>query len=745
MKKIWLSCFLIALLGNTVLEAQTLIRVLNKETNQPVPYATVSLENIKSHEKSGAITSEKGEIIRQLKGATIIKISSVGYLQAIDTIQNVAEKDIFLTPSDILTDEVVVTASAKPQLRDKSIYKIDVISNAKIRERAAVNVEDLLSTQPGIRVEQNGTLGSSVRIQGLSGEQVKILIDGVPVIGRVNGNIDLNQLNLQNADHVEIIEGPMSVIYGSDAMGGLINIITKDNSKESINGSTDLYYETIGKYNISLQASAHKSPHTITLSGSRNFFQGAALEGDPVRVQTWKPRLQYNFDANYLYSKNTTRFKYSFSLFNEEYQILGSPRKDSIPVQTDSTLIYHAIANDAINITRRIVNKVEFSKTLKNNTINFAGAYSAFWRSLNTYKNDLTLLQKTMEGVANQDTQKISSVLVRGIWSNSAIRKVEFYGGTELNYDHAVDKADFGTKKMIDFAGFINIKYTPFKSFSFQPGIRFIYNSLFQAPIVYAMNTKYQPNQKWSVRLSYAKGFRSPSLKELYFKYTQLDHQVYGNPNLKPEYSKNLSTAVSYSTPVNNIIIGANLSGFYNQMKDKIDYLQDPSNELKATLINLPIDLYKNFGGNLQLTMQILQHLTIDAGMGITAVSTLKNSSDYNYSKNYTGSLNYQNTRYLFSVSLNYKYYGNFVIYSAQLMNDGTLNVTNEAIAGGYHDMEAMLNKQLLKKRIDLGMGVKNIFNNTRVNLVSNSTTGGSAGLVGYGRSYFVKFTYRLK
>jgi outer membrane receptor for ferrienterochelin and colicin len=180
-------------------------------------------------------------------------------------------------------------------------------------------------------------------------------------------------------------------------------------------------------------------------------------------------------------------------------------------------------------------------------------------------------------------------------------------------------------------------------------------------------------------------------------------------------------------------------------MKDKIDYLQDPSNELKATLINLPIDLYKNFGGNLQLNMQILQHLTIDAGMGITAVSTLKNSSDYNYSKNYTGSLNYRNIRYLFSVSVNYKYYGNFVIYSAQLMNDGTLNVTNEAIAGGYHDMEALLNKQLLNKRIDLGIGVKNIFNNTRVNLVSNSTTGGSAGLVGYGRSYFVKFTYRLK
>jgi outer membrane receptor for ferrienterochelin and colicins len=733
---------MISLLGNSVLEAQALIRVLNKETGEAVPYATISFENIYSHEKTGAITNEKGELVRTLKGATIVKISSVGYIQTTDTIQHESQKVIFLTPSDVMTDEVVVTASAKPLLRDKSIYKIDVISNAKIRERAAVNLADLLSTQPGIRVEQNGSLGSSVRIQGLSGEQVKILIDGVPVIGRVNGNIDLNQLNLQNADHVEIIEGPMSVIYGSDAMGGLINIITKDNSKESYNGSADLYYETIGKYNVSLQASAHKNASTIALSGSRNFFQGAALDGDPVRVQTWKPRLQYNFDGSYVYSKNSTRFKYSLSLFHEEYQILGSPRKDSIPIQTDSTLIYHAIANDAINISRRTVNKVEYSKNLKNNTINFAGAYSTFWRSLNTYKNDLTLLQKTMEGVANQDTQKISSVLVRGIWSNTAIKKVEIYGGTELNYDHAVDKTDFGTKEMIDVAGFINLKYSPFKSFSFQPGIRFIYNSLFDSPVVYALNAKYQPNKKWALRLSYAKGFRSPSLKELYFKYTQLDHQVYGNPDLKAEYSKNLSTAVSYSIPMKNTVIGVNLSGFYNQMKDKIDYLQDPSNELKATLINLPIDLYKNFGGNLGLNLQILQQFTI---AGLTAVSTLKNTKDYNYSKSYTGSLNYLNRRYLFSISVNYKYYGNFVIYSAQLMNDGTLNVTNEAIAGGYHDMEALINKQLLDKRIDLGAGVKNIFNNTRVDIAGNSTTGGSAGLVGYGRTYFVKFTYRIK
>jgi outer membrane receptor for ferrienterochelin and colicins len=297
---------------------------------------------------------------------------------------------------------------------------------------------------------------------------------------------------------------------------------------------------------------------------------------------------------------------------------------------------------------------------------------------------------------------------------------------------------------MTDIAGFINLKYSPFQSISFQPGVRLIYNSLFSTPVVYALNIKYQPDKKWAARLSYAKGFRSPSLKELYFKYTQLDHMVYGNPLLKPEYSNNTSGSVSYTTPLGNKTLVISLSGFYNQIKNKIDYLQDPNNELKAQLINLPINLYKNFGGNLGLSLEVLQDLTIETGTGITAVSTLKNSSSFNYSENYTGSFIYHNTRSAYNIAVNYKYLGHFVIYSAQLMNDGTLSVTNEEIAGGYHNMDALISKQLYHNRIDIGVGAKNIFNNTRVNIPGNSTTGGSAGLVGYGRTYFIKFTFRF-
>ena len=148
--------------------------------------------------------------------------------------------------------------------------------------------------------------------------------------------------------------------------------------------------------------------------------------------------------------------------------------------------------------------------------------------------------------------------------------------------------------------------------------------------------------------MSFAKGYRSPSLKELYFKYTQLDHQVYGNPDLKAEYSYNLGSTLTYNGSVGRFPLSSNLSGFFNQTKNKIDYLQDPNNELKATLINLPINRYRNFGGNLTLSLQPVRQIIIEAGAGTTAVSTLKNNSSYNLSDSYTGSINYKNEKYLF-------------------------------------------------------------------------------------------------
>ncbi|MDZ7846145.1 MAG: TonB-dependent receptor plug domain-containing protein [Owenweeksia sp.] len=84
--------------------------------------------------------------------------------------------------------------------------------------------------------------------QGLSGAKIKILVDGVPVIGRLDGNIDISQINLSNIERVEIVEGPMSVQDGTDAVAGTINLITKKDFTAEIKGQpVNAYYETAGR------------------------------------------------------------------------------------------------------------------------------------------------------------------------------------------------------------------------------------------------------------------------------------------------------------------------------------------------------------------------------------------------------------------------------------------------------------------------------------------------------------------
>lgn len=739
--RIFLITLLLQIAG--LISSQVLIKVVDKKTSEPASFAGITFESLTDNKKSFVIANEKGEVKKKFQGKIKISVSLLGYQTAIDSIQAAGEYTIYLVPSSVELNEIVVTGSAKPISRDQSIFRIDMISNTQIKDRASTNLAEALDNQLSLRVEQNGTLGSSIRMQGLSGEQVKILVDGVPVIGRVNGNIDLDQINLQTTDHIEIIEGPMSVIYGSDAIGGVINLISRENNKDRFTAAVNAYYESIGKYNANFYTSYHFKKHTATFSASRNFFGGAALPGDPPRAETWKPYLQYNLDGSYIYTSENQRIKFSSSYFSEDYRILGAPRLDlDTSLSKNGTYYLKYIATDAVNLTTRFTNSLDYTLSMEKNTFNFLGAYSTFQRILNTYNNDLSDLEKTMKNVAGQDTQKESLAMVRATWSNTAIDHLQVLGGTDLNFDHAEDITDFGIKDISDLAAFLNLQYSPLDFLSLQPGIRVMRNSRFAAPFVYSFNVKYTADNRLSIRASYARGFRAPSLTELFFSFTELDHDVHGNPNLKPELSNNLNLSLNYKIVSDRSLENFSLSGFLNQLKNKIDYLTDPNNPLKATLINLPIDLYRNFGTNLEFNYQYKSLVFANLGAGYTAVSTLSNSASFFFSPNATANFSYKEIHSGVRLSVTYKYYGKFIEYTAEQQSDGKQDITSQAIAGGYHNLDAQISRPFIKGMIDLGIGLKNIFNNTVVPIADASNP--NAGLVGYGRSVFIKMSFNF-
>lgn len=136
--------------------------------------------------------------------------------------------DISVIENKVNLDEIVVTGQFSPQSVRNSVYKVKVINQTQIEAKGATTIQSILNTEVGIRMSNDMALGETdFEFMGMSGNNVKVLIDGVPMLDRLDKKQSLSQIDINQVERIEIIEGPMSVIYGSDALAGVINIITK--------------------------------------------------------------------------------------------------------------------------------------------------------------------------------------------------------------------------------------------------------------------------------------------------------------------------------------------------------------------------------------------------------------------------------------------------------------------------------------------------------------------------------------
>jgi len=635
-------------------------------------------------------------------------------------------------------NEVVVTAQFTPERADKSIYQVDVINSREMEIKAATNMSDLLKDEISMNVKQDGVLGTSLNVQGLSGENVKFLIDGVPLIGRMNGNFDLNQINLNNADHVEIIEGPLSVIYGSNALAGVVNIITKENKSASLSSTANAYLESVGIYNFDAAVALKKRRISAGISGGRYFFDGYSPPSDTGRSQLFKPRRQYFSDGYFTYSLENLKIKAGADYFNELLVDKGElqPR-------------YYETAFDSYFTTIRYSVRIEASwNLLKSWFLDMILAYSAYSRVKETYLKDLTTLQEIRtQDPEQQDTTRIKSVMGRlTLAKKTSGCKFNYQAGMDLTWESAYGKRILDHEQAIgDYAAFLSIKWDPVKSLSFQPGIRIIYNTNYQAPLVYAISGRWNFVKGCSLRLSWSKGFRAPSLKELYLSFVDANHEIFGNPGLKAETSNNVNASLQFSRETRKITWGLELSGFYNAIQNIITLAQVPgvSNDLEYTYVNL--DKYKTTGGQADVTVSLYPSLGLSAGIAETGIAMEmangNNTNGFIFSTDLNGNLSYRFAKPELTLGLIYKYTGK---QQQPYLNGDTLTL---GTIDGYNTLDVTATKGIWQNRIRLSCGVKNIFNNQVIPSAGlggggHGSSQGEGVAVGYGRTWFIKFSW---
>jgi outer membrane receptor for ferrienterochelin and colicins len=710
------------------------IKVIDEKSHEPIAFAHVCFEGLKSGAPKYSLTSIEGTVTNEVNEVSKLAISYMGYTTYTDTIHPGQSVEVELFPKLMNMDEVVITAQYTPERADKSIYKVDVINARQIEQKAATNMADLLKDQSTMQVTQQGVLGTSLRIQGMSGENVKFLQDGVPLIGRMNGNFDLNQINLFNVDHVEVIEGPMSVIYGSNALAGVINIITKENKTSFFNATASAYTESVGVYNFDGAVSVNRKKHGFSIDGGRNFFSGFSPV-DTSRSQTFKPRRQYFFDGYYTYTTNILKVKFSGDYFNElllDKGPLQSPYFETAFDNHFTTIRYSGRADASINLP-------------KSYFINILGSWSGYSRVRETfYKNLTTLNENVVPQSWAQDTTLISNLIARGTFAKSnPLQKFNFQGGFDISVESGTGEKIDGNKQDIgDYAAFLSLKWDPVKSLSIQPGIRVIYNTKYDAPLVYALSAKWNIVEPLNIRFSYSRGFRAPSIKELYLTFVDANHKVYGNPDLKAEQSNNFNLNINWAGETRKVAWSMDMTVFYNFIQNVI-LMAQTSNSLEYRYEN--VSLYKSTGVQFGCSYSVYPSFKLQLGIAETGITGSPDAAiaydPFKWSTEVTVSPSYRFIKPDITLSLYYKYTGS----APQLGFDE--KVLGWGWVDPYNTMDFTASKGFWNNRIRLSTGVKNIFNTTTIPSTGGGgahSGGGGSTNIGWGRTVFLKLSLQI-
>lgn len=711
----------------------TKVKVLDKLNNEPVPFANVIVTPLTNNTIiSSGVTDIDGNTVLQIENKSLIKATYVGYQTYIDTVEQSPSIKILLKPISYNVDEVVVTGQYGATTQDKSIYKVKVINSSEIQARGAVNLTDMLSTGLNFRVNQDNALGASIEMQGLGGEHIKYLIDGVPVIGREDGNIDPSQLNLQNVDHIEIVNGPMSVVYGSNALAGVINIITKPSDRLLYSSNLDAYYESVGVYNINMSASGRAKRNSFGITAGRNFFDGYQAPGTPWQAR-WKPKRQINLSGEYKYNWDNANVRLSTSYFNQEVRDNGQLIAPDYVTRIDK---YY--------FTNRFVTRADFQKYVNaNSLVKGLASYSAYSKIKNVYLNDLTTLNKKLTGF-DQDTTRFRDALLRLEYSHLNPEKVlGFQAGVDLNNESGYGKRIKDNEQSIgNYALFASLNYTPISTLIIQPGLRLLYNTDYKAPLIYSFNIKYSLNENIAIRGSIASGFRSPSLKELYLDFADVNHDIHGNPDLKAETSVSTNVMIQYSSQqTKNYEWGVELNLFNNNIKNNIQLIPTGISDINYTYENVNRFITRGFEVN--FNNKVYPVLTLKIGFTLTGQELTYESlqSDLELYTGVNTTLLYDIRKIDANISLFYKYNGKY----PQLTFVGVDEEPEIFFMSPYNTLDITFSKKFWMRRINLQVGGKNLFNVQNVATSGPSTggihTGGSGGSqsVGWGRTFFVR------
>ncbi len=508
-------------------------------------------------------------------------------------------------------DEVVVVANRMPEPLSKVGNSVTVLTDLNIQASQAVSVADLLVTTPGISMVRNGALGAvtSVFIRGADSDQTLVLIDGVALNepASPSGGFDFSSLLTSDVARIEIVRGAQSVLYGSQAIGGVINVITSD--------PTNVF-----EGHASVEGGSHSTSYLTSGFGGKDGALTYKLAGSYYNT-AGIPAFDEQYGGKRLTGSRmeglTGSVRYEFNP-NTELDLHGYAAREAVAFDGYNTLTYtfgddseHGVLNELIGYVG-----LKFKAPSVGLTNRIAFQYTdTDRRNFDPYAGPIT---ETFYGVGhNMRTE------YQGAWEISPIVSAVFGAQDEHTtirtdtpaYDYPAP-TPLSASASIQ-SGFGQLQLTPLHALTLTAGGRVDRHSVFGSHSTAQIAGAWALyNERTVLRSSFSQGFKAPTLYQLY--------GAYGNIALLPETSSSWDVGFEHHAHDNSAMIG--LSYFRRVSRDLINFF-DCAN-VTPLCATEPYGYYANISESIASGIELQARIYLTNALSTTANYTYTNTKD---------------------------------------------------------------------------------------------------------------------
>lgn len=527
-------------------------------------------------------------------------------------------------------EEMIITATRNERQLSNVTVPALMISAKNIMLSGSSRLNEVLQEQTGLFLSSGtgstsvggGVFGNGIQVQGMAPDYTLIMLDGEPLTGRHGGIIDLSRFTVGNIRRIEVIKGPSSALYGSEAMGGVVNIITEQRRNKYFAGG--IKFGSFYASDIYASANYDHKKTTLNLSGNFNSSQGYDLDRSSVE-KTIDPYHNTAFHLKFAY-RFTEKARFTWS--NRFYQ--GIQKSD------------FAIDGDELNISGRgKTTELNINPVFTNYFSDKLRSTFKLYMSYFSYLQDLKHIQTSEQYYKDDFKQryyKIEEQLELSHWENHHL-----IAGLGYNLQK-VETSRYRSDKTLSVAYFFfQHEWNKSDKWLVISGLRYDLNSAYSNRLSPKISTQYRINDRHKINFSYGSGFKSPDFRQLYLYYVnpaaqgyrvygasefsveelenQLDQglitkilpEAYLISELHPEVSHGFNLGTNYK--FRSIPMNFDVNIFYNHVKDLINYLPVAYTN-NNTLVFSYMNIKKAYTGGIEINTGVTLKKSFDWSLG---------------------------------------------------------------------------------------------------------------------------------